>query len=96
MIPKLEVNGVSYSYHSLDGETLALSNISFDVSAGEFVAIVGPSALTAPPCPKPIPRLAICCRRTIYLNGATFSPTFPLDLKYKNGWTNLPGLNFWI
>ena len=43
MIPKLEVNGVSYSYHSLDGETLALSNISFDVSAGEFVAIVGPS-----------------------------------------------------
>ena len=118
MIPKLEVNGVSYSYHSLDGETLALSNISFDVSAGEFVAIVGPSGcgkstlltmlsgLTQPekgtisidgaPCPKPIPRLAICCRRTIYLNGATFSPTFPLDLKYKNGWTNLPGLNFWI
>ena len=24
MIPKLEVDGVSYSYHSLDGETLAL------------------------------------------------------------------------
>lgn len=43
MIPKLEVNGVSYSYHSLDGETLALSDISFNVSAGEFVAIVGPS-----------------------------------------------------
>ena len=31
MIPKLEVNGVSYSYHSLDGETLALDHISFDV-----------------------------------------------------------------
>ena len=45
MIPKLEVNGVSYSYHSLDGETLALSNISFDVSAGEFVATV-----ENPPC----------------------------------------------
>lgn len=43
MIPKLEVNRVSYSYHSLDGETLALSDISFNVSAGEFVAIVGPS-----------------------------------------------------
>ena len=43
MIPKLEVSGVSYSYHSLDGETLALSNISFDVSVGEFIAIVGPS-----------------------------------------------------
>ena len=34
MIPKLEVNRVSYSYHSLDGETLALSDISFNVSAG--------------------------------------------------------------
>lgn len=43
MIPKLEVNEVSYSYHSLDGETLALSDISFNVSAGEFAAIVGPS-----------------------------------------------------
>lgn len=43
MIPKLEVNGVSYSYHSLDGETLALDHISFNVSAGEFIAIVGPS-----------------------------------------------------
>ena len=39
MIPKLEVNGVSYSYHSLDGETLALDHISFDVSPGEFLAI---------------------------------------------------------
>ena len=43
MIPKLEVSGVSYSYHSLDGETLALDHISFDVSPGEFLAIVGPS-----------------------------------------------------
>jgi NitT/TauT family transport system ATP-binding protein len=43
MIPKLEVNGVSYSYHSLDGETLALSDISFSVDPGEFTAIVGPS-----------------------------------------------------
>ena len=43
MIPKLEVSGVSYSYHSLDGETLALSDISFTVNTGEFLAIVGPS-----------------------------------------------------
>ena len=45
MIPKLEVDGVSYSYHSLDGETLALDHISFDVSPGEFLAIVGPYPL---------------------------------------------------
>lgn len=43
MIPKLEVKGLSYSYHSMDGETQALSNISFTVDTGEFIAIVGPS-----------------------------------------------------
>ncbi|MBQ5915898.1 MAG: ABC transporter ATP-binding protein [Lachnospiraceae bacterium] len=43
MIPKLEVKDLSYSYHSMDGETKALSNISFSVHAGEFLAVVGPS-----------------------------------------------------
>ena len=43
MNPKLEVSGLSYSYHSLDGETQALSNISFAVDPGEFIAVVGPS-----------------------------------------------------
>lgn len=43
MIPKLEVKDLSYSYHSMDGETPALSNISFTVDQGEFLAIVGPS-----------------------------------------------------
>ncbi len=43
MKPKLEVCGVSYSYHSLEGETLALCDISFTVDSGEFIAVVGPS-----------------------------------------------------
>lgn len=43
MNSKLEVKHLTYSYHSLEGETLALSNISFDVKNGEFIAIVGPS-----------------------------------------------------
>jgi NitT/TauT family transport system ATP-binding protein len=43
MKPKLEVRGLSYSYHSLEGETLALSNISFTAENGEFLAVVGPS-----------------------------------------------------
>lgn len=43
MIPKLEVSGLCYSYHSLEGETQALSNISFTVDPGEFIAVVGPS-----------------------------------------------------
>lgn len=43
MKSKLEVRNLSYSYHTLEGETLALSDISFDVKDGEFFAIVGPS-----------------------------------------------------
>lgn len=43
MKPKLEVCGVSFSYHSPDGETPALCNISFTVETGEFLAVVGPS-----------------------------------------------------
>lgn len=43
MKPKLEACGVSFSYHSMDGETPALSDISFTVKSGEFLAIVGPS-----------------------------------------------------
>lgn len=39
----LELNNINYSYHTLDGETKALSNISFTASCGEFTAIVGPS-----------------------------------------------------
>ena len=43
MIPKLEVKNLNYSYHSMEGETPALSNISFTVNTGEFIAVVGPS-----------------------------------------------------
>lgn len=43
MEPLLEVRDVCLSYHSLSGETSALSHISFDLMPGEFLAIVGPS-----------------------------------------------------
>ena len=43
MTPKLEVNGVDFSYHTLEGETKALSDISFHVNSGECLCIVGPS-----------------------------------------------------
>ncbi len=39
----LELKNVSLIYHSHDGETEALSDISLEVASGEFVAIVGPS-----------------------------------------------------
>lgn len=39
----LELESVGYSYHTMQGETPALSNINFTVYKGEFVAVVGPS-----------------------------------------------------
>lgn len=43
MNPLLEVSHVCYSYHTLAGETEALSDITFSVEEGEFLVIVGPS-----------------------------------------------------
>lgn len=43
MKPLLELDHVSYSYHSLDGETNALHDICLTVAPGEFISIVGPS-----------------------------------------------------
>ena len=41
--PVLECKNLCYSYHNLNGETKALSDLSFRIDRGEFVAIVGPS-----------------------------------------------------
>lgn len=41
--PIMILDKVSFSYHSLNGETLALKDISFQINEGEFVSIVGPS-----------------------------------------------------
>lgn len=39
----LEIQNLSHSYHSPEGETPALSHLSFSVQKGEFISIVGPS-----------------------------------------------------
>lgn len=39
----LELKNISLSYHTLEGETPALSDISFSIEEGEFAALVGPS-----------------------------------------------------
>lgn len=39
----LSFHHISYSYHSVSGETLAIDDLSFEVKEGEFLAIVGPS-----------------------------------------------------
>lgn len=39
----LSLSQISYSYHTLQGETEALKDISFCIPKGEFLVIVGPS-----------------------------------------------------
>ncbi len=39
----IELKNIGYSYHTLQGETHALEDISFQIKEGEFIAIVGPS-----------------------------------------------------
>ena len=39
----LELKNVHYAYHTLEGETYALKDITFSVREGEFIALVGPS-----------------------------------------------------
>lgn len=39
----MEISHVNFSYHSMQGETPALTNINFTVYKEDFIAIVGPS-----------------------------------------------------
>lgn len=39
----LELEHVHYAYHTPEGETPALTDLTFSVNAGEFLAIIGPS-----------------------------------------------------
>ena len=39
----LDINDVSFVYHSPEGETKAIDRLNFSVKKGEFVSIIGPS-----------------------------------------------------
>ena len=43
MEPLLELKNISHAYHTRGGETTVLSNLSFQVFPGEFLALIGPS-----------------------------------------------------
>lgn len=42
-VPKVQLRNVNLSYHTLEGETVALRNVNFSVAQQEFICIVGPS-----------------------------------------------------
>ena len=39
----LKLNNISLSYHTKEGETLALDDLSFSANKHEYLSIVGPS-----------------------------------------------------
>lgn len=39
----LEFKDISYTYHTNEGETTAVSNLNFTVENGQFVSVIGPS-----------------------------------------------------
>lgn len=65
----LNIDNVSYSYHTLDGETEALSKVSFQVNEGEFIAVVGPSGCGKTTLLSLISGLITPSEGNIYING---------------------------
>ena len=65
----LNLQHISYSYHTLQGETLALSDISFSLKKGEFAAIVGPSGCGKSTLLSLICGLLPCTEGQIKING---------------------------
>ena len=94
MEPLLTIRDVSLSYHTISGETPALSHISFDLMPGEFLAVVGPSG-----CGKSTLLNLICGllkpeEGTILMNGTTPLPGDPrigymLQKDHLLGWRSI-------
>ncbi len=75
--PILTLKNISYAYHSLQGETLALSNVSFEVNEGEFIAIVGPSGCGKSTLLSIIARLITPSSGTIVIQNPDGSIHYP-------------------
>ena len=39
----LTFDNISYTYHTKEGETTAVKDLSFNVAKGQFVSVIGPS-----------------------------------------------------
>jgi len=65
----LRIDHISYTYHSLEGETPALMDVSFQVNDGEFLGIVGPSGCGKSTLLSLIAGLLTPSSGSIYING---------------------------
>lgn len=65
----LEIRKLNYSYHTEEGETKALKDLTFSVGSGEFAAVVGPSGCGKSTLLSLIANLLTPESGTIQLNG---------------------------
>ncbi|HPU63734.1 MAG TPA: ABC transporter ATP-binding protein [Mobilitalea sp.] len=65
----LKIDHISYTYHSLEGETQALLDVSFSVYDGEFLCVVGPSGCGKSTLLSLIAGLLTPSSGSIYING---------------------------
>jgi len=73
MNPVLSLSQISYNYHTLQGETAAIKEISFQVAKGEFIAIVGPSGCGKSTLLHIIAGLLFPSKGTILMKGLPLS-----------------------
>ncbi|MBR1390570.1 MAG: ABC transporter ATP-binding protein [Lachnospiraceae bacterium] len=78
----LELSDIDYYYHTLSGETQALSHVSFTVHPGEFVAIVGPSGCGKSTLLSLITRLLTPSAGKIFFQGHPLKEEDTLHMGY--------------
>ena len=76
------VDHVSFSYHTMQGEIPALSDITFSVNAGDFLAIVGPSGCGKSTLLNLLAGLLEPEAGNIWLFGAPFTPKLRYHIGY--------------
>ena len=77
MEPILKLESVSLAYHSPQGETLAIKDLNFSVSEGEFLALVGPSGCGKSTLLSMIAGLMPPSSGTVYLSGVPVTGVSP-------------------
>lgn len=68
----LRFKNVSMHYHSKQGETVALQDVSFSVNEGEFVALIGPSGCGKTTLLSLAAGLLSPTKGKVYTNGGSF------------------------
>ena len=87
----LEADHVGLAYHELDGETLAVEDISFAVEKGEFLSIVGPSGCGKTSILSMIDGLMQPSRGRINLYGKS-RPGYMLQRDHLLDWRTVEGM----